>query len=125
MGLRLAHESMGRLSEWKAVSVRAYGQSEVLAHVCPFIVLFPLTFVSSAFVPAAGLPGVLQDFAAWNPISALAAAVRTLFGNPTAMPPHGAWPLEHPILAALAWTLAILAVAAPAAARTYRVRTAG
>ena len=31
-----------------------------------------------------GLPGVLQTVAEWNPVSALAAAVRTLFGNPTA-----------------------------------------
>ena len=90
-----------------------------------FIVLFPLTFVSNAFVPTAGLPTVLRDFAGWNPISAMAAAVRTLFGNPTALPAHGAWPLEHPVVAAFAWTLAILAVAAPAAARTYRVSTTG
>ena len=90
-----------------------------------FIVLFPLTFVSNAFVPTAGLPNVLRDLAEWNPISAVAAAVRTLFGNPTALPAHGAWPLEHPVVAAVAWTVAILAVAAPAAARTYRLRTTG
>jgi ABC-2 type transport system permease protein len=90
-----------------------------------FIVLFPLSFVSNAFVPAGGLPGFLRAVGEWNPISAMAAAVRTLFGNPTALPAHAAWPLEHPVIAGLVWTFAILVVAAPLAARTYRVRTAG
>ena len=54
-----------------------------------FILVFPLTFVASAFVPIGGLPGVLQTVAQYNPISAFAAAIRTLFGNPTAIP-HGA-----------------------------------
>ena len=68
-----------------------------------FLVVFPLTFVASTFVPIAGLPAGLQQFAEWNPISALAAAVRGLFGNPTAIP-HGdvAWPLAHPALYATA-----------------------
>ncbi|HLX18794.1 MAG TPA: ABC transporter permease [Gaiellaceae bacterium] len=90
-----------------------------------FIVLFPLTFVSNAFVPAGGLPNALRQIAEWTPISAMAAAVRTLFGNPTALPARSAWPLEHPVVAALAWALAILAVAVPAATRTFRARTTG
>jgi hypothetical protein len=60
-----------------------------------FITMFPLTFLANAFVPAAGLPDGLQTVAEWNPVSAVIAAVRTLFGNPTATPAHAAWPPAH------------------------------
>jgi ABC transporter DrrB family efflux protein len=90
-----------------------------------FMTVFPLTFLSNAFVPAGGLPHGLQAVGEWNPISAVVAAVRTLFGNPTALPAGAAWPLQHPVVAALAWTLAILAVCAPLCVRRFRARTTG
>ena len=58
-----------------------------------FMTVFPLTFLSNAFVPTEGLPNGLQQVAEWNPISAVVAAVRTLFGNPTAVPADAPWPL--------------------------------
>jgi len=88
-----------------------------------FIVVFPLTFLANSFVPAAGLPGALQTVAEWNPLSAVIAAVRTLFGNPTATPADAAWPLQHPVVAAVVWCIAILAVAVPATVWRFRVRT--
>jgi len=45
-----------------------------------FLIIFPLTFLSNAFVPTATLPDVLQPIAEWNPISALTQATRQLFG---------------------------------------------
>jgi ABC-2 type transport system permease protein len=90
-----------------------------------FIVIFPLTFIANTFVPAGGLPAGLRLLAEWNPISALAAAVRTLFGNPTALPSDAPWPLLHPVLSALAWCVLVLAIVAPLTVRRYRVRTAG
>ena len=39
-----------------------------------FMVVFPLTFLSNAFVPAEGLPNGLQQIAEWNPVSAVVAA---------------------------------------------------
>lgn len=88
-----------------------------------FVVVFPLTFIASAFVPIAGLPGVLRTVADYNPISAFAAAIRTLFGNPTAIP-HGApWPLEDPVLVSVLWCLALLSVAIPATLWAFRRRT--
>ena len=51
------------------------------------LVLFPLAFVSSCFVPTQGLPGWLRMIADWNPVSAVAASCRELFGNPN---PRGA-----------------------------------
>ena len=89
-----------------------------------FMLVFPLTFLSNAFVPAAGgLPDGLRQVAEWNPISAVVAAVRELFGNPTAPSAGAPWPLQHPVAAALLWSVAIIAVAAPAAIARYRART--
>jgi ABC transporter DrrB family efflux protein len=88
-----------------------------------FMVVFPLTFLSNAFVPAAGLPDGLRQIAEWNPISAVVAAVRTLFGNPTAIAADAAWPLQHPVLAAVLWTGLLLAFAIPLTLKRFRART--
>jgi ABC transporter DrrB family efflux protein len=90
-----------------------------------FLVIFPLTFLSNAFVPAAGLPGVLRTVSDWNPVSAMVAAVRTLFGNPAAVPAGAPWPLQHPVLSATLWCLILLAIAAPLTIARYRARTTG
>ena len=90
-----------------------------------FIVIFPLTFVANTFVPVSGLPAGLQTVAEWNPVSILAAAVRTLFGNPTALPANPPWPLDHPVISAIAWCVVILVVVVPLTLRRYRSRTAG
>jgi len=88
-----------------------------------FMVVFPLTFLSNAFVPLETLPGVLQTIAAWNPVSAVVAAVRELFGNPNPPLADPIWPLEHPVIASFGYCLLILAVAVPYALRKYRSRT--
>src|SRR5207244_745763 len=75
-----------------------------------FMGVFPLTFLSNAFVPVDGLPNGLQQFAEWNPVSALVAAVRTLFGNPTAITDGAPWPLTHPVVASLIWCVGLLAI---------------
>ena len=90
-----------------------------------FMVVFPGTFLASTFVPIAGLSPVLADIAAWNPVSAQSAAIRTLFGNPTAMPPDAPWPLQHPVVAAVGFSLVLIAVCMPLALRQFRVRTTG
>ena len=90
-----------------------------------FVLAFPLTFIASAYVPLAGLPGALRTFAEYNPVSAFAAAVRTLFGNPTAVPANAAWPLDHPVLVTVLWCGALLAITIPATLAAYRRRTTG
>jgi predicted exporter len=57
-------------------------------------------------VPVSGLPDGLRQVAEYNPVSCWAAAVRTLFGNPTALPSNAAWPLEHAVVAGLIWCVA-------------------
>jgi ABC-2 type transport system permease protein len=88
-----------------------------------FMVVFPLTFVSNAFVPLESMPTVLQTIAAWNPISAIVAAVRELFGNPTPPLTISVWPLEHPVVSAFFYCLLTLVIAMPFAVRKYRTRT--
>jgi len=86
-----------------------------------FVAIFPLTFVASTFVPTGSLPGVLRTIAEWNPVSAIANALRGLFGNPGGT--FGAdapWPMQHSVLYTLLWAAAIVAVCAPLAVRTYQ-----
>jgi hypothetical protein len=89
------------------------------------IILFPLAIVSNTMVPTAGMPTWLKTIADWNPVSAVTAAVRTLFGNPNPSRSLSAWPRQHPVAAALAWSIAILVVSAPLAAHLFRRRTTG
>jgi ABC transporter DrrB family efflux protein len=88
-----------------------------------FVAVFPLTFLSNAFVPIATLPEPLQWIAAWNPISVMVAAVRELFGNPLSPISKHTWPLEHPVPAAFIYCALIIAITVPASLRRYRART--
>jgi ABC-type polysaccharide/polyol phosphate export permease len=90
-----------------------------------FMIVFPMTFVASTFVPIAGFSPFLRVLASWNPVSSMAAAVRTLFGNPTGTPADAAWPLVHPVASAVAWCLLIIAICLPLALRQFRKRTTG
>ena len=80
-----------------------------------FIAVFPLTFISSAFVPVESMPAGLQWFAEINPFTVVVDALRALW--------VGA-PAGNSIWGAVVWSLVILAVFAPLAVARYR-RTAG
>jgi len=88
-----------------------------------FVVIFPLTFLSSTFVPIDTLPTALQYVAAWNPVSVMVGAIRVMFGNPSLPVTVHSFPLEHPVPAAFVYCLVILAIAVPASLRQYRART--
>jgi ABC-2 type transport system permease protein len=88
-----------------------------------FIVIFPLAFVSNVFVPTQSMPGWLATIANWNPVSAVASACRTLFGNPNPSATIHAWPMQHPVAAAVGWSVILLLVSVPLAGRLYRHRT--
>jgi ABC-type polysaccharide/polyol phosphate export permease len=79
-----------------------------------------LSFVSYAFVPTQGMPVWLRDFANWNPLSALAATCRVLFGGPNPAAAVQAWPMQHPELTVLIWSAGLIAVFAPLAVWLYR-----
>ncbi|GAA2726025.1 MULTISPECIES: ABC transporter permease [Streptomyces] len=87
--------------------------------------LFPLTFISNAFVPADNMPTVLRTIAEWNPFSATVQAARELFGNlPAGYPVPSAWPMQHPVWASLLWSVLIIVVFRTLAVRKYRSATA-
>jgi ABC-2 type transport system permease protein len=88
-----------------------------------FTIVFPLTFVSNAFVPMESLPSVLQWVAAWNPVSVVVAAIREMFGNPASEVVKHTWPLDHAVPAAFLYCALILVIAVPASIRRYRART--
>ncbi|WP_053696032.1 ABC transporter permease [Streptomyces sp. NRRL F-5755] len=87
--------------------------------------LFPLTFISNAFVPSDNMPTFLRHIAEWNPFSATVQAARELFGN---LPPNytapDAWPMQHPVWASLIWSVLIIVAFRTLAVRKYRSATA-
>ena len=77
--------------------------------------MFPLTFISSAFVPVESMPAGLQWFAEINPFTIVVDAMRSLW--------VGA-PAGNSVWGAVVWSLVIIAVFAPLAVSRYR-RAAG
>jgi ABC-2 type transport system permease protein len=110
---------------WAGVSLGMVLRSPEAAQQSGFVIFLPLTFISSAFVPTQGMPGWLQPVAEWNPMSALAAASRHLFGNPNPAAAVHAWPMQHPELAVITWSAAMLVVFAPLAVYLYRRKAIG
>jgi ABC-2 type transport system permease protein len=84
-----------------------------------FMFIFPLTFIANTFVNSADLPSVLKTFAEWNPVSAVAQAVREAFGNTGDLPEPTVWSLDNPILYTLIWVAIILAIFVPLCTRQY------
>jgi ABC-2 type transport system permease protein len=108
---------------WVTACVGLTSKSPESAASFGLIVLFPLAFVSNAMVPTQHMPGWLRAIADWNPVSAVTAGARQLWGSPNPSASVAAWPMQHPIEASLAWSILILAVAAPLASRLFRRRT--
>jgi ABC transporter DrrB family efflux protein len=76
-----------------------------------FIVIFPLTFASSAFVPPNTMPDWLQAFADANPFTTTVDALRALWVGT---------PAGNDIWGAVLWSVGLIAVAAPLAVARYR-----
>ena len=79
-----------------------------------FTLIFPITFISAAFVPVESMPSGLQEFAEINPITVVVDAMRALW--------LGA-PAGNSVWGAVAWSIALIVIFAPLAVAKYR-RTA-
>jgi ABC-2 type transport system permease protein len=100
----------GFVFEWVFVTVGLFAGNAQAAQGVALLV-FPLTFVSSAYVPAGSLPGGLEAFAEHQPITYMVDAVRSLvLGQPAG----------DAVTGALVWSAAILAIAVPLAVARYR-----
>jgi ABC-2 type transport system permease protein len=84
-----------------------------------FIILFPITFISNAFVPIETLPDPLRIFAELNPVSALVQAARELFGNEGSAPVPDVWTLQNPVLTVLIGVVVLLVVFVPLCIRKF------
>ena len=103
---------------WIAAWVGLYMPNAQVANTAGLIWLFPLTFLSNAFVPLNTFPSWLQPIAEWNPLSSVTLAQRQLFGNPTGEI-VGGFPQQSPILYTLISCVVILVVFVPLAVRKY------
>lgn len=96
---------------WLAAIMGVLAKSVEGVQWMSFIVVFPLTFASSAFVPTEGMNSVLKVFAENQPITHIIEAVRALIlGTPIG---------DHAWLAVI-WCIAILIVAIPLASWLFR-----
>ncbi|MEI5100199.1 ABC transporter permease [Streptomyces sp. PmtG] len=80
-----------------------------------FLVLLPMQFGSSIFAPTASMPGWLQAFTDYNPLSSLADAARGLM--------NGGLPVAHDVWVTLGWSVLLTAVMAPIAIHKFRTKT--
>ncbi|MEV0178061.1 ABC transporter permease [Streptomyces sp. NPDC050625] len=85
--------------------------------------LFPVTFISNAFVDTSNMTPWLRHVAEWNPFSATVQACRVLFANP-GQSHSDAWPMQHPVWASLIYSILIIVVFRTLAVRKYRSATA-
>lgn len=96
---------------WLSAIVGVIAKSVEAVQWLTFVIIFPLTFASSAFVPTEGMGKFLKAFAVNQPITQVVEAVRALIlGTPIGN--HG-W-------LAVAWSVGILAVAVPIASKLFR-----
>ncbi len=107
---------------WVGAWIGLYMPNPETANTAGLVWLFPLTFLSNAFVPITSLPGWLEAVAAWNPVSAVVLSARELFGNPTGPQPDY-WPLHNPELYTLLSCAVLIAVFATLSTRRYRRTT--
>jgi len=102
---------IGYAFSWVFAFIGLSSSSPEAANAFGFTILFPITFVSSAFVPVDTMPSWLQPIAEHNPFTYMVNAARALFLG---------IPAENNVWLALAWTLGIIAVFAPLSAWKYR-----
>jgi ABC transporter DrrB family efflux protein len=102
---------IGYAFSWVFAFIGLAASSPEAANGYGFTILFPITFVSSAFVPPETMPDWLQPIAENNPFTTMVDAVRALFiGTPAG----------NDVWAAVVWCFAIIAVFAPLSAWRYR-----
>jgi ABC transporter DrrB family efflux protein len=82
------------------------------AQAVGFVLIFPLTFASSAFVPVASMPDWLQKFAEVNPFTTMVDAIRALWLDA---------PAHSDVWASIVWSIGITLLFGVLAVRRYRI----
>ncbi len=100
---------------WVAAIMGVLAKSVEGVQWLTFVLVFPLTFASSAFVPTEGMNAFLRAFAENQPITHIIEAIRALMlGTSTG---------NHVVLAVV-WSIIILALAIPLASFLFKRKTA-
>ncbi|HBJ73156.1 MAG TPA: ABC transporter, partial [Actinobacteria bacterium] len=107
---------------WIGASIGLVMPNVETASTAGLVWLFPVTFISNAFVPLSSLPSFLQTVAAFNPVSTVVLAARELFGNPTGIQPDY-WPLQNPVIYTILSCAALIAIFATISIRKYSKTT--
>jgi ABC transporter DrrB family efflux protein len=102
---------IGYAFSWVFAFLGLAASSPEAANAYGFTILFPVTFVSSAFVPVHLMPSWLQPVAEHNPFTTMVDAARALFVGP---------PAGNDVWLAVAWSLAIALVFGVLAVWRYR-----
>ncbi|MFC1412901.1 ABC transporter permease [Streptacidiphilus sp. N1-12] len=111
---------LGYAFSWIGALIGLSVRSPEAATSAGLVWLFPLTFVSNAFVPVSSMPGWLQAVAYWNPFSATVQAARDLFGNLPPGPGPSEWPMRHAIGVSIGWSVLIAVLFSWLSVRKYR-----
>jgi oleandomycin transport system permease protein len=98
---------------WALVLVSMLAANPEKVQIFGFVVLFPITFTSDAFVRTASMPGWLQAWSKANPVSLIADAMRGLMVS---------GPAARPAIESLLYAAAFTAVFAPLAVRAFKRR---
>ena len=101
----------GYAFSWIFALVGLYSSSAETAQQIGFILIFPLTFISSAFVPVENMPAALEAFANVNPFTITVDAMRHLFVGT---------PAGNSVWGATLWSIGLIVVFAPLAVLKYR-----
>ncbi|WP_430593160.1 ABC transporter permease [Humidisolicoccus flavus] len=109
-------------TSWIGAAIALTARSVEVAQSLGLLWLFPVCFISGAFVSADMLPGPLRVIAEWNPVTAVATAVRQGFGNtpPIGFETASGWAAQNAFLYAFLCCIAIIAIFAPIAVGQYR-----
>ncbi|HEY1486428.1 MAG TPA: ABC transporter permease [Micromonosporaceae bacterium] len=99
---------------WAMVLVSMLVASPEKVQIFGFVVLFPLTFASAAFVPTGSMPGWMQAWVKINPVTVLSNALRGLLES---------GPVAAPAFYSLLWALGFTVVFAPLAVRAFKRRS--
>jgi len=112
--------AFGYAMSWISALIGLSVKSVEVAQSAGFIWMFPLTFISNAFVPTEDMPTVLRTIANWNPVSSMVLSLRDLWGNAGQARGGDGFPSEHPLGLAIAWIALILIVFVPWSIAKYR-----
>ncbi len=110
--------AFGFAFEWLFITMGLFAGNAQAAQGMGMIV-FPLAFVSSAYVPVSSMPGWLQVFATHQPLTYMVDSVRALTLGPQAHALLG-HPTSYFVTRALIWALVIIAISLPVAVAKYR-----